>query len=356
MLDDSAAIDAIDRSHMLDIIAKFPEQIKDAITIAKRIKDEIKDEFGSKTLEKIVISGMGGSAISGDIIQGWLRDSLHIPLFVNREYTVPAWVDKHTLSIFLSYSGNTEETLGAFADAYAKQSTCVGISSGGFLKERCNEYACLHIEIPPGFQPRAATAYLLFPTIMILDFIGLIPYPVSDEIEETMTVARNVRDKNRKEKTEEENKAKQIARKLQGTIPHIYGWNHFAPIAKRWRTQLNENSKVIARDDVISECNHNDIVGWSSNPEVSKNSSCILLRDREHEPKQIGKRFDFMKHLFEQVAANTIEVDATGNTLLARMISLMYLGDFVSCYLAVLRKVDPTPVDIITELKTELAR
>ncbi|HDD57322.1 MAG TPA: bifunctional phosphoglucose/phosphomannose isomerase [Thermoplasmatales archaeon] len=351
MLDNLSEISAIDRSGMLDTIAKFPEQIEESIGIAKKLKVDIERE-----IDKILISGMGGSAISGDIVQGWLRDSTNAPIFVNREYTVPKWVDNRTLSIFLSYSGNTEETLSAMDDAHAKGSMCIGISSGGLLKEKCEQYSYPHLQIPSGFQPRAATAYLLFPTIVLLKSAGVISYDISNELNETIEVTRELRNRNKKEILESENQAKQIAETIYETIPNIYGWNYYAPIAKRWRTQLNENSKVIARDDIVSECNHNDIVGWSFDPEVSKKSSCVLLRDTKHEPTQVSKRFEFMKKLFNNVAANTVEVNAIGETLLARMISLMYIGDFVSIYLALLRKVDPTPVDIITELKTELAR
>ena len=349
MMEGFSDVEVVDKSRMLDTVAGFPEQIKEAVSIAKKLDLNVE-------VDKILICGMGGSAISGDIIQGWLKDKIRVPLFVNRDYTVPRWVDNRTFSIFLSYSGNTEETLSALEDARAKGAKCLGISSGGVLKERCEQYSYPYLQIPSGFQPRAATAYLLFPTIVLLNSAGMIPYDVSNELNETINVAEDVRNRNKKEASESESQAKQIARTIYGTIPNIYGWNYYAPIAKRWRTQLNENSKVIARDDAVSECNHNDIVGWSFNPEVSKKSSCVLLRDKEHEPKQVSKRFEFMKKLFNNVAANTVEVNAIGETLLARMISLMYIGDFVSIYLALLRKVDPTPVDIITELKTELAR
>jgi len=349
MMEGFSDVEVVDKSRMLDTVAGFPEQIKEAVSIAKKLDLNVE-------VDKILICGMGGSAISGDIIQGWLKDKIRVPLFVNRDYTVPRWVDNRTFSIFLSYSGNTEETLSALEDAHAKGAKCLGISSGEVLKERCERYSFPYLQIPSGFQPRAATAYLLFPTMVLLNSAGIIPYDVSDELKETIKVAEEVRNRNKKEASESENPAKQIARTIYGTIPNIYGWNYYAAIAKRWRTQLNENSKVIARDDVVSECNHNDIVGWSFNPEVSKKSSCILLRDKDHEPKQVSKRFEFMKKLFNNVAANTVEVNAIGETLLARMISLMYIGDFVSIYLAILRKVDPTPVDVITELKTELAR
>ncbi len=351
MLDDPLFINNIDKSGMLRTVLSFPEQIEDSIRIAK----DADISLNGRVIDNIVVSGMGGSAISGDIIQSWLRDSIDIPIFVNRDYNLPKWVDKNTFAIFLSYSGNTEETINSFDDACSRGSFCMAISSGGLIKERCLKRSCSYLKIPSGFQPRAATAYLLFPTIKMLEVIGILSSSISNDLNEVVEVTKIIRDANKIDVSENKSKAKNIAKSIYRYLPNIYGWNYFAPIAKRWRTQLNENSKIIARDDVVSECNHNDIVGWSFNPDVSKNSVCILLRDKNNEPMQITKRFEFMRRLFEEVADDIIEVDAIGNSLLARMISVMYVGDLVSVYLAILRGVDPTPVDVITKLKRELS-
>ena len=149
--------------------------------------------------------------------------------------------------------------------------------------------------------------------------------------------------------------AKQLAQTLLHTIPQIYGWGSYAPIATRWRHQFNENSKVIAREDVVPECNHNDIVGWSADPETSKKFSCILFRDRSVESPYMTTRLDFMKTFFEGTASRVIEIHAQGKSRLAKTMYLMFLGDLCSCYLALLRKIDPSPVDVIIELKKRLA-
>lgn len=349
MLDDLELIEKIDKSKMLDVVADFPNHIHRSLELTENI------DIGEIDVDSIVISGMGGSAISGDIIKEWLRDKLDVPIFVNRDYSLPRWVGKNTLSIFLSYSGNTEETLSSFGYAIKRGCPSISISSGGKLEKISKEKGITHIKIPSGFQPRAATAYLLFPIIKILQKIGLIENSkLNAEIEETIDVSKNISDKNRKEVKISENVSKKVAKKIYDTLPHIYAWRYFVPIARRWKTQINENSEMIARFDEVPECNHNDVVGWRRS-KISELSSCIFLRDK-NEPVKIKERYSFMKEVFEAAGAKVIEIESEGNFLLTRMLSLMYIGDFVSCYLSILNKVDPTPVEIIGKLKERLAK
>jgi glucose/mannose-6-phosphate isomerase len=351
MLDDLKLISEIDKSDMLGTVAGFPEQIKEA----KEIIDSA--SLGSFfKIDDIVISGMGASSISGEIVQSLLRDRVDIPFFVTRRYDLPKWVNKNTLVISQSYSGNTEETLSTIKHAYQKRSKIIGISSGGKLQEFCEKREIPHIKIPSGFPPRAATGYLLFSAIYALKKIGILNIDLESEIWETISITDDLRKYNKKEVPEKDNISKLLAKKIINTIPQVYGWNTYTPIAKRWCTQLNENSKLICRYDEVSECNHNDIIGWSMNPEISKKFTCILFRDDENESIYMAKRLDFMKKLFEEVAGNVIEIQIKGKKRLAKMMYAMYLGDFISCYLAILRKIDPTPVDAITELKSELAK
>lgn len=348
MLDNLELITRIDKSKMLDVVADFPNHIVQATKLAEDI------EIAEKDINNIVISGMGGSAISGDILKEWLRDRLDIPIFVNRDYNLPKWVGKDTLSIFLSYSGNTEETLSSFREAIKRKSICVGISSGGKLEDICKEKSVPHVKIPSGFQPRAAIAYLLFPTIKIIQKIGLLD-DVDGEIKEAVKISQEISDNNKKEIKQSNNLAKSIALSIKDTLPHIYGWRYYVPIARRWRTQINENSKMIARFDEVPECNHNDIVGWTEQTEIAAMSSCVFLRDKADEPERISERYEFMREVFENAGTKVIEINAKGKDLLAKMISLMYLGDFISCYLAILKGVDPTPVDVISKLKGRLS-
>ncbi len=350
MLDDLTHISKIDKSNMLDVISKFPEQIKETIEIVSHT-----NILNFLKIDNIIISGMGASGISGDILQHLLRDRIDVPIFVNREYDIPKWANKDTLVLSQSYSGNTEETLSVFKQAHQKRCKIIGITSGGKLQEYCEKREIPIIKVPSGFQPRAATAYMLFSSLLAFKKIGLLNENIDSEIEETIQTTDELSKNINKSIPEKDNISKQIARNIFNTIQQLYGWDIYTPIVKRWCNQLNENSKIIARYDVVSECNHNDIVGWSMNPEVSKNFSCILFRDEENESVYMSKRLGFMKHLFEGSASKVIEIKAQGKKRLAKMMYAMYLGDFTSCYLAVLRNIDPTPVDAIIELKKALA-
>ena len=340
----------IDKANMLDGLARFPEQIKESLTIAEAVQ-----RFNFLKIDNVVVAGMGGSAISGDIMLSLFRDNLDVPLIVNREYDLPKWVNKDTLVICISYSGNTDETLSSFKMASQKKCNILCISTGGKLQDLAEKRGVPFIKIPAGIQPRAATAYLLFPSIIFLKKIGLLKTAIETDIEETIAVTTDFVTLNKKEVPEENNLAKQLAKKIFNTIPQIYGWEIYTPIAKRWRHQLNENSKIIARSDIVPECNHNDIVGWSGNPDISKQFSCILFRDKHEETIDMTTRLNFMSDLFHNTAGNVIEVSPKGKSQLAKMMYLMCLGDFTSCYLAVLRGINPSPVGIITELKKRLA-
>jgi len=349
MLDDLKIISEIDVSNMLDDLVQYPEHIKKALEIAETAEME---RF--LKIDNVVVTGMGASAISGDIVRCLFRDKLEVPIVVNRDYDLPKWAKKDTLTIFVSYSGNTQETLSSFKVANQKKCKILCISSGGKLQEMCELRGVTHIKIPSGFQPRAATMFILFPLIVFLKRLDLMKNDIKPDIEETIAVAQDFVKNNNKSVSKESNVSKQLAEKIYGTTPQIYGWGAYVPIATRWRQQFNENSKLIARADVVSECNHNDIVGWSADPEVSKKFSCILFRDRADESHYMSTRLGFMKTLFDDTAANVVEIHAKGKSRLAKMMYMMFLGDFASCYLAVLRKIDPSPVDVIMELKKRL--
>ena len=351
MLDNLKIMSEIDKSNMLDIIERFPEQIETSYDVENSsiLRSYLK-------INNIIISGMGASAISGDIVKSLFLDRLNIPIFVNRQYSLPKWANKNTLLISQSYSGNTEETLNTFKNGYQKRCKIIGISSGGKLKELCEKSEIPFIKIPPGIPPRTATGYILFSTIFAMKKIGILKNDFDSEIKETISIINDLKNQIKKDIPEKDNISKQLAKKILNTIPQIYGFEFYTPIAKRWCTQFNENSKIICRYDEVPECNHNDIVGWSMNPEVSKKFTCILFRDSENESVYISKRLNFMKKLFEEVSANVIEIQIKGKKKLSKMIYAMHLGDYTSCYLGILRKIDPTPVDAITELKNELSK
>jgi glucose/mannose-6-phosphate isomerase len=345
-LDDLDKISRIDKSKMLEILEEFPKQMEEGIRIGGKI------DFGIdlKKMDKIVIAGMGGSGIIGDMIQALAKNSSPMPIFINRDYRLPRFVDERTLVIVLSYSGNTEETISSFLDALERGCRILSISSGGKLKELAGK-ADRYVQIKKGLQPRAALNYLLFPLIIFLKKNSLLAMDMKD-IEESIAVARSLKEKIKKTAPVKENFAKEIAARINGKIPRIYGYGPFIPIARRWETQFNENSKIFSSSYAIPECGHNEIVGWSTPHKWHKEFICILFRSND-EPPQIKSRLDFMKKIFERYS-NVIEIMAKGKSDLAKMIYLIYLGDYVSCYLALLRGIDPTPVDLIDQLKKEL--
>ena len=350
MVNNIEKIAIVDKANMFDTLAKFPDQIKESLVIAESI-----ERFNFLKIDNVILAGMGASAIPGDILVSLFRDKLDVPLIINREYDLPKWANKDTLVICISYSGNTIETLSSFKIASQKKCKIICISTGGKLQELAEKRGVPFVKIPAGIQPRTATAYLLFPSMIFLKKLGLIKTTIDSDIDETITVLQDFVTMNKKIVSEETNLANQLAKKIFSSIPQMYGWGIYSPIAMRWRHQFNENSKLIARAELVPECNHNDIVGWPSNPEISKHFSCILFRDKDEESIQMTTRLNFMRDLFYNTACNVIEVFPKGKSQLAKMMYLLCLGDFTSCYLAVLRGIDPSPVDIISELKKRLA-
>ena len=346
MLDDLKKIQDIDKSNMFGIVSRLPENIEETIEISiPRVPDFVP--------KNIIITGMGGSAISGDIVLSWLFDKINVPIIVNRGYELPKFANSNTLVIPISYSGNTEETLSCFNDALNKKCKILAITSNGKLKNLCIEKEIHHIIVPSGIATRAALPYLLFTLITVLQKLNLIS--AKEEIIDTISTLKDLRTKIIPEVKIKNNIPKKIAISIKDTYPVIYGHSYYSPIAKRWRTQLNENAKVLASDYEFVETNHNDIVGWNPGSIVN-DFSVIFLRDND-ERIEIKKRIDLVETLvFEKNAINIFEVFGYGNSKLAKMMTLLYLGDFVSLYLAVLNNVDPTPVKIIEELKKELVR
>jgi glucose/mannose-6-phosphate isomerase len=349
MLDDLNFISNIDKSNQIDNLKKLPNHIVESINIVESC--EINKLF---KVNNIIFNGMGGSAIAGNFIKALLRNKFNIPIYVNRNFTMPKWANKNTLVISLSYSGNTEETIRSFKNAYQKKCKMISISSGGKLEEYSLNRGINHIKIPTGFIPRNAIAYFLFTSIKILEKIGLLNNIIKIDIEDIINTAKIVINENNKKNPVENNPSKKIAKKIFNTIPQIYGWDIYGPVARRWSTQFNENSKIISKYDLVSESNHNDIVGWSQNPEISKNFSCFIFRDKNLESIYMSARLNFMKILYSDVAANVIEIESKGKNQISKLIYTTFLGDYLSCYLAILRKIDPTPVPIIDELKEKI--
>ena len=319
----------IDSSNMLKSIEDFPRQCRTALDLAKGMAV-------SGKIDRIVVAGMGGSAVGGDLLRIRMNDS-RIPVSVVRDYSIPDYVDENTLFFAVSYSGNTEETLSAYEQAVKKKAKIVAVTSGGQLGSMAKKV----IKIPAGLQPRAALGYLFFPALGVLNNSGIADVKGS-EVEEMLGIL---------EKTEDFRLfGERLAKKLYGKTPIVYASNLFGAVAYRWKTQFNENSKSPAFNHAFAELNHNEIVGYQL---MNKNEwAAIFIRDR-NDNERIKLRMDITKEIIS-TRVEVEEVFTRGEGTLSRIFSGVYYGDFASYYLALANKVDPTPVTVIENLKKRL--
>ncbi|MGQ9459753.1 MAG: bifunctional phosphoglucose/phosphomannose isomerase [Candidatus Bathyarchaeaceae archaeon] len=349
LLDQPGKVKKIDRSDMLSHLMKTPDYCRDAVNRARQVK--VPEKVKAKN---IIIAGMGGSAIGGEILQDWLQEELPIPVEVCKDYVLPAYANEDTLFFANSYSGNTEETLSAFVEAIRRKCKAITITSGGHLLSFSKKLQVSHVTIPNQLPPRVAIPYLFFPLPVLMEKMGVLSGK-DEDIEEAIQVLKRVGEENSLETPTENNTAKKLALELVDTIPVIYGFRQYQAIARRLKTQFNENSKVPSKHDVFPELNHNETVGWEAPETLTKNYSIILIRDPD-EPPEIKHRIGATKSLALHKAKKVLEIHATGKGKLAKMLSVMRMGDFASVYLAILQNIDPTPVKIIDRIKIEMKK
>lgn len=350
VLDQPDKVKAIDKGGMLELCKKMPDFCKDAIKRAKRVK--IPAIY--KSPENVIVAGMGGSAIGGELLKDWLYDRASIPLEVCRDYVLPTYADENSLVMTVSYSGETEETLSAFLEAVKRRCMILTISSGGHMQTFARKLGIPHISIPTGFPPRAAIAYTFFPLVVLMKKIHVIK-ETDEEIEEALHILQKISEENALRVPIKNNKAKKLALEIEGTIPIVYGFKQYSAVARRLKCQFNENSKIPSKFDIFSELNHNEVVGWEAPKKLTQTFSIILLRDPK-EPPEIKQRIEITKQLASKKVYKVLEIQAVGKQKLAKMLSAMYTGDLASIYLAVLRGVDPTPTKTIAHLKAEMKK
>jgi glucose/mannose-6-phosphate isomerase len=298
---------------------------------------------------------MGGSAIGGDLVRSYLADELKIPFLINRNYTLPNFVGPASLVIVSSYSGNTEETLSAYAEAKDRKAKIICICSGGKLMELAKQDGFLWVKVPEGYPPRAALGYSFVLPLMILVLLKLAPDKQS-ELEETIKTLINGLNSYKAEKKTSENIAKQLALKLHKKLPIIYSAeNHLDAVATRWKGQICENSKMLAFANFFPEFNHNELVGWKKIDEYKDKLVVIILKDKDDHIR-IKRRIEITNGIIQGLGVEIIQKESIGQGLLSRIFSLIQLGDFTSLYLAILNQIDPTPVEVINFLKNELAK
>lgn len=335
---------------MYSWISDFPLQVEDAVRIAEEARITVR-----KTgVSSIVVTGMGGSAIGGDLIRSYLSAELAIPFAVNRSYSLPAYVGPKTLVVVSSYSGNTEETLSSYRDAIRRKAKVLCITTGGATERLARKHRHTCIKVPPGLQPRAALGYSFFPLLVALARIGFIRSQARD-IREVISGLK-FRSHMYRNPAGPGNMPLNVAQRLHGKLPIIYSASdHLDSVNVRWRGQISENAKHLAYGNVLPEMNHNEIVGWKVDRALMKNLSVVFLRDRGTHPR-VQRREEITGKIIREYASDVQEVWGEGRSLLARMISLVYFGDWVSYYLAILNKQNPTPVKVIDYLKNELGK
>lgn len=358
VLDREEEIEKIDKGEMLKLCMRIPEDCVEAIKLAKgtKIPDKVKiSERASITYkqpQRILIAGMGGSAIGGEILRDWLRDQVPLPMEVCRDYTLPNCADQSTQVFAVSYSGNTEETLSALMDALRRGCMVMAITSGGHLLTLSKELGIPYVEIPGGMPPRAAIPYLFFPLPVLMKKMGL-PLEIEGETTETVEILQNLRKETAPQTITDNNPAKRLALKLVDTIPLVYGFEPYGAVAHRWKTQFNENSKVPSYWAVFPELSHNEVMGWEAPEALTRKFSVILLRD-QGETLEIRRKIEAAKQLALYKAQRVLEIYAMGRGKLAKIFSLLHMGDMTSIYLAILRRVDPTPVKTIERIKEKV--
>jgi glucose/mannose-6-phosphate isomerase len=341
------AIASIDRSGQLGDIQAMPEQLRDAMWRVESANLAPYDCPGG-----LVVAGMGGSAIGGSLARAVLGDRASRPVVLARGYALPAWTTPDTTVLCASYSGNTEETLAVFEAAGALGARRIAATTGGKLAEAAREDGVPVIPFPGGFQPRAAVAYSLVTALEVAGLCGA-GERLHAEIDVAAAHAEHLVAKWSPD-APDDCLAKELARGLQGTIPQIAGAGLTAPIAYRWKTQINENAQVPSFSNELPELDHNEIVGWDGAPELGR-FSAVFLDDSDLHPR-IRQRLELTRGLIAGNAAATYRIESIGETRMERLVSLVLLGDLVSLYLAVLRGIDPSPVQVIERLKGELAR
>ncbi|MGI8737164.1 MAG: bifunctional phosphoglucose/phosphomannose isomerase [Candidatus Eremiobacter antarcticus] len=353
---DASSFQALDPQDMLGAVLGLPEQVDDAKRIALTVSFE---SIRKRRFSSLVIAGLGGSAIGGDLLRAGFESSLRLPVTVVRDYDLPASVGEDSLVFASSNSGNTEETLAAYAAAHEAKATVIAFTTGGKLAELARADGVPVVSFPGGLQPRAAVGYAFIPLIVASAALGILPKTAIDEIDEASAVMRAVRERCGPHAPSDSNEAKRLAGRWQGMIPVIYGsQGERGVVAYRWKTQINENAKAFAVSNVFPELNHNETVGWSGahgQERPQSHLTVVILRDKA-EPAHIRRRVELTKQIISRHAAAISEVWSEGESPLARMLSLVYVGDFASLYLAIAYGEDPTPVGVIDWLKSELGK
>jgi glucose/mannose-6-phosphate isomerase len=349
-LDDPKVYKKYDPEGMREHIKGLPAQCQKAWQAAMNFS--LPPHYAN--VDKVVILGMGGSAIGGDLVRSLIQPEAKVPVIVHRDFDLPPFVDARTLVIASSYSGNTGETLSAFEAALASGYKKLVITTDGKLKELAKVDNIPVFKIEYESQPRAAIGFSFLPVLCFMQKLGFISDKTED-VAEAIRLMEQLSDRLDEKSPLKRNIAKRLAQKLYGRLPVIYGAGITAEVAHRWKTQINENSKAWGVYEVFPEISHNTAVGFPLPKEIASKIRVVLLSSPGFNDR-MKLYYDVTGELLEKAGVAYESVDAEGESPLAQMMSMIMLGDFVSYYLAILYKVDPTPAKAIDYLKGRLAK
>ncbi len=340
-LDDASALASLDPSGMLRQMIDLPVQL--AFSLSSEVQIDQRPR-------KICLCGLGGSAMGADVLSDHLERTSTVFSTVVRDVQLPNWVDESTLVILISYSGNTRETLAMHEQARHRNATIAAITSGGKLMQLCQGCNEKLVKVPGGLQPRAALGHLLGAAATVVEAADI--STVASELRSLLPAIRNEVKACSPETSRSANPAKLIAEQLDGKMPFIYSSRNMRTAARRWQTQINENSKMLCLSGELPEADHNQIVGWLDGPRDQRNVPVFLRAGSDHD--MMADIMGATISIFEDFKLDPVIVDLEGPTALENVMRGMIIGDFVSYYLAMLRGVDPFPVSSITELKKRL--
>ena len=326
---------------MKKLVLDFPIQLHEAIIIGKNHRYIAHP----KEFNNVVVTGLGGSGIGGSIVQNYVFDKLKIPFIVNKDYFLPSFVNRKSLVIVCSYSGNTEETLMAMRQAIRKRATIICITSGGEVAELANSKNMDCILVPAGMPPRSCLGYSLVQILYVLAHYGLISTQFERELKRVVKTMKEHENNTQK-------KALAVAKKIYGKLPIIYSSGNFEGVAVRFRQQLNENSKMLAWHHIIPEMNHNELVGWRDD---AQDKAVIILRSND-DYSRVQLRMDIIKKVIKKHNPTIIEILAEGKSYWEQAFYLIHLTDWVSVMLADMRRIDATEVKVIDYLKKSLSK
>jgi glucose/mannose-6-phosphate isomerase len=332
----------------------LPEQLASAHERAGTIDRTLLPE--ASDFDNVVVLGVGGSGVVGDVVQTAGSGTLPVPLTTLKQYRTPAFVGPRTLAFAVSYSGDTEETLEMASGALQAGARVIAISRGGALADLARAHGALHVQCAPDVaMPRFALGELLAPILVVLFRLGMMPEAHAGLLMAQQQLQRR-RDQCRPDVELARNPARELARRIDRTIPIVYGTGALGGVAAmRWKQSVNENAKAPAYWNQFPELDHNEICGWGQHGDVTRQVFTLVELRHGLEHPQLDRRVAATREMIEEALHQVLTVDAGGEGRLAQLLDLIYLGDWMSYYLALANDVDPGPIDAITQLKSRLA-